>query len=94
MPETAVYKNYSPVFRQYNIRPSGIAFIVLAVSEALREKKLSHQTFRLGVGAPDVLHIAVSVFTHYCRIKKFNPAGYYLPQGSTYSLLLQILIKE
>ena len=61
VPEASVNKYNGLVLGKDNIRCTGIAFVVFAVSETVREEKFSDEAFRFCVSTPDVLHVAVSL---------------------------------
>ena len=81
VPETAVHKDYCSILRQNYIRRTGIAFIVLAVSEAVREEKFSDEAFRFCVGAPYAGHVVMPLFL--CQsVSRFQ----FLPSGCEKSI--------
>lgn len=70
MPEATVDENNSAVFGKYNIRLAGIAFIVLAVAEAMAEQILPDDFFWLGIGAADAGHILAAFSRSFCVCHK------------------------
>jgi len=56
MPETAMYKNYSPVLGQNDIRLARELPCVKTVAKAGSMKRATHQHFRLGILASDPGH--------------------------------------
>ena len=67
MPEAAVDKNNRAVLGKYNVGLAGIAFVILAVTEAVAEQILPNDFLRFGVGAADAGHI-LAAFSGSLRI--------------------------
>ena len=60
MPEAAIYKDYSFVFGQYNIRFPGQFWIMQSVPETIGKKKPPHHHLGFGILPPDPAHIVTA----------------------------------
>ena len=70
MPEAAVDENNRLVFGKYNVRLSGVASVILAVTEAVAEQILPNNFLRLGIGAADAGHILAALSGSLCICHK------------------------
>ena len=76
MPKASVNKYNSFILWEDNIGSAWIAFVVLAVSEAVREEKFSDEAFRFCVGAPYAGHVVMPLFLCQCVSRfQFLPSG-------------------